>query len=96
MIHSPDYHIYMTTPVSDPATSVVFRARALTWLQSIVARWAARLRMLVARREGRTSPLGVGIQLVGAAALFYGLHLYSPPVAFGVFGVLALVAGEKL
>lgn len=59
---------------------------------------------MVARRQwfvkrpgdGATSPAGLTLQLLGAAALLSGLYLIYPPLAYLVGGSGAILIGEKL
>lgn len=46
--------------------------------------------------DGATSPAGLTLQLLGAAALLSGLYLIYPPLAYLVGGSGAILIGEKL
>lgn len=51
---------------------------------------------LTARKPERGSVVGTLLQLVGAAAVLYGLYTVYAPLAFLAGGVVALIVGEQL
>lgn len=54
-------------------------------------------RLLTSRREGReTSPTGIALQVCGLVAFLFGIHLFSPALAYITGGALAVYVGERL
>lgn len=75
------------------ATDVVRRTRVtLGWFRMIRDRFLGR----GASARTTTSPFGMVVQMAGASALLYGLYIYSPPLAFTLGGIGALLIGERL
>lgn len=77
----------MTEPYVNPMVATL---RAITlFIRNILG-------SLVRRPEGKTSRVGVLLQLMGLAASLYGLFLWSPALAFVIGGGLAIMIGERL
>jgi hypothetical protein len=89
-------HVLMKHPREWPALVRATLPVVQTFVQTFWRRAFSRTPPTPGATTQRTSPVGVGVQLVGMWLLLQGLYLVYHPLAYLVAGACFLLIGEKV